>query len=67
MIEKSDSSPNSPNDGLESPPSGQPSEPAPRAAYQPPTLTYVGNVHALLAGTGLSPTSDGNKGSLSRQ
>jgi len=45
---------------------GQPAGGAPDATYQPPTLVYVGNVHALLAGTGPSPTSDGNKNSNSR-
>jgi hypothetical protein len=57
------------NNGLENiepPKHGEPSNDESGTIYRPPSLTYVGNVHALLAGTGPSPTSDGNKGSISR-
>jgi hypothetical protein len=37
----------------------------PGVHYQSPRLTYVGNVHSLLAGAGPSPTPDTNKGSIS--
>ena len=46
------------------PPDGRPAGGAEDEAYQPPKLTYVGNVHALLAGTGMSPTTDGVKGTM---
>jgi hypothetical protein len=34
--------------------------------YQPPRLIYVGNVHALLAGSAISGTPDGPRASMNR-
>jgi len=46
----------------EAPADGPPAGGTTSDAYQPPRLIYVGNVHALLAGNGMS-TPDGPKGS----
>jgi len=36
----------------------------PRPSYEPPVLVPLGNVHALLASGGTSPTGDGSKVSM---
>ncbi|HEY4186785.1 MAG TPA: hypothetical protein VGP07_17030 [Polyangia bacterium] len=39
-------------------------EPGVGPVYEAPVLVPLGNVHALLASTGTSPTSDGGKGGM---